>query len=87
MEKPIKVISHDIDDIIGDDKDKFNDVQEVRESTFEIPVNPSLTLGMITIWVGAWGAMSLKARICQGNEKFCTFQTCFQILIKAEFKS
>lgn len=39
--------------------------QKPLVNTLERPVNPSLTLGMIKICVGAWGDMSLKARTCR----------------------
>jgi len=37
-------------------------------STLDRPLNPSFTLGMIRICVGAWGVMSLKASTCQKGE-------------------
>jgi hypothetical protein len=40
--------------------------------TFERPLSPSLTLGMITIWIGAWGFMSLKARTWKMNTQFAS---------------
>ena len=38
-------------------------------TTLDRAVNLSLTLGVIRIWVGALGAMSLKARTCQTENK------------------
>jgi len=45
------------------------DAEKSLTNTLDRPVNPSLTLGMIRIWVGACGSMSLKARTCQTENK------------------
>jgi len=39
------------------------------KNTLDRPVNPSLDFGIITIWGGASGAISLKARTCQTENK------------------
>lgn len=44
-------------------EDKRNSKQ--KKDTLDSPVKPSFTLGIIRMWVGAWGDMSLKAKTCQ----------------------
>lgn len=41
----------------------FPNICSCFSSAFETPVNPSLFLGMIKIWVGATGDISLNAKI------------------------
>lgn len=45
------------------------DEEKPLTNTLDRPVNPSLTLGIIRIWVGACEAISLKAKTCQTKYK------------------
>lgn len=47
-------------------------MKEWENITLEIPVNPSLTLGMIRMCTGAWGFMSLKASTLEIRENQVT---------------
>lgn len=53
--------------------------------TFESPVNPSFTFGIIKMWVGAWGDMSLNARTCQKNIQMNLKTFCFKDFTQCTF--
>lgn len=53
--------------------DVTNHKQQIN--TFESPVKPSFTLGIIRMCVGAWGSMSLKAKTCKERQKMDEYKS------------